>query len=70
MARKNAAAQQAVKIVGGVSETARRAGVTRQAVQHWVRVGFPADRLLDLEKALGLPRDVLRPDIFKGYSRK
>ena len=41
---------------------ARALGITRAAVCHWRRV--PAERVLAVEHATGIPRHELRPDIF------
>lgn len=37
-------------------------GVTPGAVSQWDRV--PAERVLDVERLTGIPRKMLRPDIF------
>jgi DNA-binding transcriptional regulator YdaS (Cro superfamily) len=36
--------------------------ITHGAVSQWKRV--PAERVLDVEKLTGIPRHMLRPDIF------
>lgn len=46
------------------AEVARGLGVTRAAVTKWVKV--PAERLLDVERITGIPREQLRPDLFVG----
>jgi hypothetical protein len=45
------------------SGLARFLGVTRQAISAWPVV--PIDRLRDVEKFTGIPREALRPDIFR-----
>lgn len=45
------------------SELARHLGVTRQAISDWPVV--PIDRLKQVEKFTGIPRERLRPDIFR-----
>jgi len=56
------ALQAAIKAVGGVAaELARRIGVTPQALGQWDKV--PADRVLAVERATGVSRYILRPDI-------
>lgn len=52
----------AKKAVGGSSELGRRLGVTSQAVSQWRRV--PAERVLDVERATGVSRHQLRPDLY------
>lgn len=55
----------AVDILGGQTQAAKKLGVTQQAVQYWVRMGrVPALRTLALEKASGVPRTKLRPDLY------
>lgn len=54
--------QRAVKAVGGAAELARGLGVTRSAVQQWVRV--PAVRVLEVTRLTGVPRHELRPDVY------
>jgi DNA-binding transcriptional regulator YdaS (Cro superfamily) len=46
---------------GAMAAAAREAGITRQAVADWERV--PAEHLPAVERATGIPRHVLRPDI-------
>lgn len=54
--------KQAIGLLGGEIELARVAGVSRQAVHKWTRI--PPVRVLAIEKATGIPREVLRPDIY------
>ena len=53
----------ALEAAGGISELARRIGIARQAVQQWRRV--PLDRILAVERATGVPREELRPDLYR-----
>lgn len=46
----------------GVSELARLIGLQPQAVSQWTEV--PPMRVLDVEKVTGIPRGVLRPDLY------
>jgi TorA maturation chaperone TorD len=52
----------AIRAVGGVSELARRIGISQPAVTNWERV--PAERVLAVEAATGVPRIRLRPDLY------
>jgi len=54
--------QQAIDIVGGVSELARRIGISQPSVSNWDRV--PAERVISVEAATGLDRMLLRPDLY------
>ncbi len=46
-----------------VVEFARLLGTTRQAWYGWSKV--PVDRCLDIERMLGIPRHVLRGDVYR-----
>lgn len=54
--------QEAADRVGGISELARRLGITHPALYHWPRV--PANRVLQIEKLTGISRHDMRPDIY------
>jgi DNA-binding transcriptional regulator YdaS (Cro superfamily) len=51
---------------GGLSRLAKKVGCSHQAILKWRQV--PCEYLLAVEKATGIPRHELRPDLFKGYS--
>jgi Bacterial toxin YdaS len=53
---------RAIKIAGGYRALARAAGVSHQSVMKWKRV--PPRRVLAVEELTGIPRHVLRPDIY------
>jgi TorA maturation chaperone TorD len=53
---------EAIRSAGGVSELARRIGISQPSVSNWNRV--PAERVLDVEAATGVERVVLRPDLY------
>ena len=46
---------------------ARQLGITPQAINAWRRV--PADRVLQVEKITGVPRQALRPDLYPPNER-
>lgn len=47
------------------SDLAERCGVSEPTVSRWVRGGsIPAERVLTVEKITGVPRHVLRPDVY------
>jgi TorA maturation chaperone TorD len=52
----------AIEAAGGVSELARRVGISQPSVSNWDKV--PAERVLAVESATGVPRVQLRPDLY------
>lgn len=57
-----AALEKAKHALGSSVELAKRLGITSQAVSQWHRC--PAERVLDVERATGISRHDLRPDIY------
>lgn len=53
---------QAIEAVGGVTELARRLGIAQPSVSNWARV--PSERVISVESLTGVPRVVLRPDLY------
>lgn len=53
---------EAIRAAGGVSELARRVGISQPSVSSWNRV--PAERVLEVEAVTGVARVVLRPDLY------
>lgn len=49
-----------------LSDLARRLGVHKSMVTRWAQKHIPPARVVDIEKATGIPREMLRPDIFRG----
>jgi TorA maturation chaperone TorD len=54
---------EAIQAVGGVSELARRIGISQPSVSNWDKV--PAERVLAVEAATGIERMRLRPDLYR-----
>jgi TorA maturation chaperone TorD len=54
--------QEAIRAVGGVTELARRIGISQPSVSNWTRV--PAERVLQVEDVSGIARSILRPDLY------
>lgn len=54
--------EEAIRAAGGVSELARRIGISQPSVSNWDRV--PAERVIAVESATNVSRGVLRPDLF------
>ena len=57
---------EAIRAVGGVSELARKIGISQPSVSNWSRV--PAERVVAVEAATGVDRAVLRPDLYGGQA--
>src|ERR1044072_5039380 len=53
---------EAIQAAGGVSELARRVGISQPSVSNWDKV--PAERVLSVDAATGVSRKVLRPDLY------
>ncbi len=58
----NRGLQEAIRAVGGVTELARRIGISQPSVSNWTRI--PADRVIAVEAATGIDRSILRPDLY------
>jgi TorA maturation chaperone TorD len=54
--------EEAIRAAGGVTELARRIGVSQPSVSNWRRV--PAERVLAVEAVTGIGRTTLRPDLY------
>ncbi len=54
---------EALNAVGGVTELARKIGISQPSVSNWERV--PADRVLQVEAVTGVNRIALRPDLYE-----
>jgi TorA maturation chaperone TorD len=54
--------EAAIRACGGITELARRLGISQPSVSHWQRV--PAERVLMVEQATGVARTLLRPDLY------
>lgn len=52
----------AIRAAGGLSAFARLIGRNKAGVSRWRRL--PAELAADAERLTGVPRDVLRPDLF------
>jgi DNA-binding transcriptional regulator YdaS (Cro superfamily) len=58
----NEALEKAKEVVGGAASLARLINLTTQAVWQWHEV--PPRRVLDVERATGVSRHELRPDLY------
>jgi TorA maturation chaperone TorD len=59
--------QEAIRAAGGVTELARRIGISQPSVSNWSRV--PAERVLNVEAVTGVARAILRPDLYDDSSK-
>ena len=66
--RRDPSLQQAIEAAGNGKALAGRIGVTPQALSQWRRA--PARRVLDIERASGVPRHELRPDLYPKEGNK
>lgn len=62
MASKSEALERAIKAVEGVAKLAELIGVSGPAISQWTRV--PAERVIAVERATGVNRRELRPDLY------
>ena len=56
----------AIRAAGGVTELARRLGLSQPSISNWSRI--PADRVASVEAATSVHRAVLRPDLYEEHS--
>jgi DNA-binding transcriptional regulator YdaS (Cro superfamily) len=57
----------AVEAAGNMTNLARMIGIAPQAIAQWGPP--PINRVLEIEKATGVDREILRPDMFKRRKR-
>lgn len=53
----------AIRVAGNRSQLASMLGLSRQAVSRWYEI--PIRQVLAVERATGIPREVLRPDLYR-----
>jgi TorA maturation chaperone TorD len=59
---RDAGLSHAIDAAGGVAQLARKIGIAQPSVSNWTRV--PAQRVIAVETATGVPRADLRPDLY------
>jgi DNA-binding transcriptional regulator YdaS (Cro superfamily) len=57
------AVKTAIKEAGGLRKLARRLDINHQAILQWEQI--PVGRLLEIEYVTGVPRELLRPDLYR-----
>jgi DNA-binding transcriptional regulator YdaS (Cro superfamily) len=62
MKKRDRALERAIAKLGTAAALAARIGITEQAISQWRRV--PHLRVLEIERATGVPRTELRPDLY------
>lgn len=60
---RDAGLRAAIRAAGGIGALARRLGIAQPSVSGWRRV--PAERIVAVERATGVHRSVLRPDLYE-----
>jgi DNA-binding transcriptional regulator YdaS (Cro superfamily) len=63
MPSREKGARLAIQAGGGVRPLARKLGLSMTAVQKWTRI--PAHRIIEIERVTGVPREKLRPDLYR-----
>jgi DNA-binding transcriptional regulator YdaS (Cro superfamily) len=53
----------AIKAAGGIRPLARALGISHVSVLEWTSV--PTRHLLEIEKVTGIPRETLRPELYR-----
>lgn len=54
--------QLAAQKAGGIVKLSLALGLSRGAASQWRRI--PAERVLEVERLTGVPREILRPDLY------
>src|SRR5438132_4155001 len=60
--------EEAIRAAGGITELARRIGISQPSVSNWARI--PAGRVLSVEAATGVARAILRPDLYESRDQR
>jgi TorA maturation chaperone TorD len=63
---RDAGLERAIDAAGGAAQLARRIGIAQPSVSNWSRV--PAQRVIAVEAATGVSREVLRPDLYSDHA--
>jgi TorA maturation chaperone TorD len=63
---RDAGLERAIDAAGGVAQLARKIGLAQPSVSNWNRV--PAERVIVVEAATAISRNVLRPDLYGEFA--
>lgn len=61
--KRSGGLEAAIKAAGGLRALGRLLGVSHQAIMQWKRI--PQNRLVAIEKATGVAREKLCPDLYR-----
>jgi DNA-binding transcriptional regulator YdaS (Cro superfamily) len=55
--------ERAIKAAGSMRKLAKLLGIRQQSVCKWKKI--PAHHILEIERLTGVPREELRPDLYR-----
>ena len=55
--------KRAIAVAGSIGKLGRLLGISQQAISKWQQI--PAGQIVAVERATGVPREVLRPDLYR-----
>jgi DNA-binding transcriptional regulator YdaS (Cro superfamily) len=61
--RRDEGLRLAIRAAGGIRPLARALGINPASLMKWMRV--PTDRILQVEAVTSIPREKLRPDLYR-----
>jgi len=62
LAKASPGFKKAYEMAGGFEALAARLGTHVNTIRYWAHKGVPLNRVLELERLTGIPREELRPD--------
>jgi DNA-binding transcriptional regulator YdaS (Cro superfamily) len=60
--------KQAIEKAGGLRALARKLGLAHTSVLQWKKV--PDHQIIAIERVTGVPREILRPDLYRSEPEK
>jgi hypothetical protein len=60
--------KKAIEQSGGPTKLARHLGIKQPSIAGWKQI--PAERVVGVEEASGIPREVLRPELYAGMDTR